>query len=95
MSPGNNDIVNGNVFKNSNYNSIDNVLDKYARERKVDAIADSLLEKFGLDNSSKGFMCKVARKLSEARIWSNYEAAQSASKSKVGLFIYLCKRDGV
>lgn len=95
MSPANNDIVNGNVSNNSNYNSNDNVPDRYARERRIDEIADQLLLRFGLTTNSKPFMCKAARKLSEARIWQHYEAAQAATKSKPGLFIYLCKRDGV
>jgi hypothetical protein len=87
---------NENVSITTNYNSNDNVIkDKYARARKVEGIADSLLEKFNLDIGSRPFMCKVALRLSEARIWDNYEQSLKATKSKVGLFIYLCKRDGV
>lgn len=91
-----NDIENGNVNLTSNNNSNDIVTnDKYARARKVENIADTLLEKLGLDVTSRPFMCKVALRLSEARIWDNLEQAQKATKSKPGLFIYLCKRDGV
>lgn len=91
-----NDNVNGNVNLTSNFNSNDIVVnDKYARARKVETIADALLEKFNLDIGSRPFMCKVALRLSEARIWDNYEQSLKATKSKVGLFIYLCKRDGV
>ena len=88
----NNVNVNG-YFNNPNNNVIDN--DKYERGRKVEIIADQLIEKFGLTDKSRPFMCKVAYKLSEARIWQNYERAQAGTKSKVGLFIYLCKQDGV
>lgn len=96
MSNRYNDIENGNVNLTSNYNSNDNVAnDKYSAARKVENTADLLLEKMGLDIGSRPFMCKVAWKLSEARIWDNYEQSLKASKSKVGLFIYLCKRDGV
>lgn len=96
MSDRNNDIVNGNVSRTSNYISNDNIIsDRYVRARRVENIADSLLDKLGLTTESRPFMCKVAWKLSEARIWDNYEQAQKAKTSKVGLFIFLCKRDGV
>lgn len=88
--------VNENVFsKNSNYNVNDN--DKYARSRKVEFIADELLERFKLDGSSRDFMLKAAWKLPEATIWRNVESAMKNNKVKnpVGLFIFLCKRDGV
>lgn len=67
----------------------------YERSRKVENIADSLVEKLGVDIQSRPFMCKVAWKLSEARIWDNLEQAQKSKVNPVGLFIYLCKRDGV
>lgn len=68
---------------------------KYERSRKVEEIADSLLEKLNVDEKSRPFMCKVAWKLSESRIWQNVEQAQKSKVNSVGLFIYLCKRDGV
>lgn len=96
MSKHNIDIENGNVNLTSNYISNDNVSnDKYARARNVENIADQLLLKLGLDIKSRPFMCKVAWRLSEARIWDNYEQSLKAKTSKAGLFIYLCKRDGV
>lgn len=95
MSSNNIDIENGNVDSTSNYISIDNVANKYARARNVERIADLLLQKLNLDSGSREFMCKVAWKLSEAKIWQNYEDSLKAKKSRVGLFIYLCKRDGV
>ena len=67
----------------------------YLQSRKVEVIADKLVEKLGIDEKSRPFMCKVAWKLSEARIWSNLEQAQKSNRNPVGLFIYLCKRDGV
>lgn len=93
-----NDNVNGFV-KTNNYN--DNV-NGYDRARQVERIADELLRKFNLDESSRGFMCKVAYKLSEARIWQHYEKVTAPPKpgarpiaNPVGMFIWLCKRDGV
>jgi hypothetical protein len=76
--------------KNNNVN-----VDKYGVARAADRIADLLLFKLGMSEESRGFMCKVAYKLPEARIWSNLEKALTAKKSKPGLFIWLCKKDGV
>lgn len=90
-----NDNVKVNVFQNTNYIDNENVNDRYARSKKVEEIADMLLMKLGLDQGSRPFMCKVAWKLSEACIWGNLEKAQNGSKNPVGLFIFLCKRDGV
>ena len=73
-----------------------NMGEKYAKARKVEVIADELLQKLGAKDQSRPFMCKVAWKLSEARIYSNLEQATSPKvKNPIGLFIYLCKRDGV
>lgn len=93
----NNVNVNG-LYTNPNYNVNDN--GKYENARKVEAIADKLVEKFGLPEKSRPFMCKVAYKLSEARIWAHYEHVTTSQNGKpianpVGLFIWLCKRDGV
>jgi len=71
----------------------DNV-SKYASSKHVDTLADKLLEHFGLGIDSRPFMCKAAYKLSEANLMNNLEMAEKG-KNKVGLFIYLCKRDGV
>lgn len=92
--------VNGNAsttLSSDNYDYNDNVIaDKYARARKVEEIADTLLVKLRLSQDSRPFMCKVAWRLSEARIWSNLEKAQKpGGRNPVGLFIFLCKRDGV
>lgn len=78
-----------------NYNVNDNNNVKYEVARNVERIADALLDKLGLPEDSRPFMCKAAYKLSEARIWANLEKAMQATKSKPGLFIWLCKRDGV
>lgn len=95
MSQHNNDIGNGNVSITSNYNSIDNVGKKYEMSRKVERIADELVIKLG-NSKYRPFYCKIAWKLSEARIWSNYEAAMQANPGAPGkMFSYLCKRDGV
>lgn len=94
MSKGNNDNDNVNVFLKNNNNVIDNV-SRYEKARHVEEIADRLLDKLGMDISSRPFMCKVAWNLSEARIWDNLEQANKSKINKIGLFIYLCKRDGV
>jgi len=93
--------VNGNVIEikrtnyNNNYN--DNV-ERYDRARQVEFIADKMLEKLGADKSSRPFMCKVAWKLSESRIWQHIETVcneKNHVRNKVKFFIYLCKKDGV
>lgn len=92
MSQGNNDIDNVNVVSTNNYNDIDNV--KYDRSKKVEMIADRLMDKLHCKSESRPFLCKVAWKLSEARIWDNVESALKGD-NPMGLFIWLCKRDGV
>lgn len=88
-------IENEIVSSNTNYNSNVNVVnDKYAASRKVEMIADILLEKLHLSQNSRAFMCKVGYRLSEARIWDNLEQAKKGN-NPAGLFIHLCKRDGV
>lgn len=97
MSPINNDNENVSYLK-GNYNDIDNDIDmendKYARGKKVEITADRLISKLHTSMESRPFMCKVAWKLSEARIWDNVEQALKG-RNPMGLFIYLCKRDGV
>lgn len=82
--------------RNDNDNNIDN--DRYARARMVDRIADQLVIRFN-NPDFREFYCKVAWKLSEARIWANVETAMEAATKKGTqpgrLFTYLCKRDGV
>ena len=93
MGQRNNVNVTENVNLTGNYNFNDN--DKYARAKRVEAIADQLVSKLG-NSTFRAFYCKVAWKLSEARIWSNYEAAIKGNPTQPGkLFSYLCKRDGV
>lgn len=97
MSLGNN--VNETGFSkthNVNGNNNGNVDTKYQISRKVDRIADQLVEKMG-NSKYRAFYCKVALKLSEARIWQNYESAVAGAKNgdPGRLFTYLCKKDGV
>jgi len=66
---------------------------KYLRSRRVEIVADKLVEIYN-NSGGRAFYCKVAWRLSEARIWENVEQAANG-KNKTGLFIYLCKRDGV
>ena len=81
-----------NVIDNNN----GNVDFKYQMSRKVDVIADQLVEKLG-NSKYRAFYCKVAFKLSEARIWQHYETAVAGAKdgNPGKLFTYLCKKDGV
>ena len=70
--------------------------EKYTKSRRVEVIADDLVEKLKVNNQSRPFMCKVAWRLPESTIYSNLEQATAPKvKNPVGLFIYLCKRDGV
>ena len=96
MAKGNNVIENEIVSITSNNNYIDNDVKtkQYEQGKKVEILADELLKKMGAPQQSRPFMCKVAWKLSEARIWYNVEQALKG-KNPMGLFIYLCKRDGV
>jgi hypothetical protein len=87
----NNDIV--NVVRTSNYNVNDNG-NKYDKAKSVELIADRLLLQLNCQENSRPFLCKVAYKLSEAKIWDNVEQALKG-RNPMGLFIYLCKRDGV
>lgn len=92
---GNNNVIeNGIVSITGNNNNIDNDRKKYERGRRVEILADEMLQALGANQSSRQFMCKVAWKLSEARIWGNIESAKKG-RNPMGLFIYLCKRDGV
>lgn len=88
----NNVIENEIVSITSNNNNIDN--DRYSQGRKVETMADQMLAALNAKESSRPFMCKVAWRLSEARIWNNIESAKKGN-NPMGLFIYLCKRDGV
>lgn len=86
-----------NVIDNGNRDLDNNVIDNdrnYDKSKQVDMIADRLVEKLNAQSTSRPFMCKVAWKLSEARIWDNLEQALKG-KNPTGLFIYLCKKDGV
>lgn len=78
---------------NVNYNDIDNE-GKYNRGRTVERTADELLKRLGAKPESRPFLCKAVYKLSEARVWDNAEQALKG-RNPMGLFIYLCKRDGV
>lgn len=86
-------IDNENVSEKPNYNVIDNE-SRYDKGKQVEQLADVLVIRLGAKVESRPFMCKVAYKLSEARIWDNVEQALKG-RNPMGLFIYLCKRDGV
>lgn len=86
-----------NVIDNETRRLENNVIDNdnnYNKSKHVDIIADTLVEKLNAKSTSRPFMCKVAWKLSEAKIWDNVEKAMNG-KNPTGLFIYLCKKDGV
>lgn len=62
-----------------------------ARVRRVDNIADRLVDKFE-SPGSRDFFCKCAWNLSENDIWTNYEkATKNGVRSPLGLFIFLCQ----
>lgn len=66
-----------------------------SRAKRVDNIADHLVEKFK-SPQSRDFFCKCAWKLSEDEIWTNYEKAQKKGvNSPLKLFIYLCQLEMV
>ncbi len=94
-------IDNDNDSSKNINNVIDNVGSNYFKGRELDRRSDDLLKKLHLDDGSKGFMYKTVQKLSESRIQQHLETVTKPSKNgkkidnPVGLFIYLCKRDGV
>lgn len=88
MTHDNNDNVNVVSTNNDNDNG------KYDRSKKVEAIADKLIHRLAVEVKWRPFFCKVAWKLPEARVWSNYEQALKGN-NPAKLFIWLCKRDGV
>lgn len=88
--------VNGNGFvKNpiTMSNNNDNV-NRYDRGKQVDLIVEKLEAGLNTKPESRPFLCKAAWKLSESRIWLNYEKSL-AGNNPMGLFIWLCKKDGV
>lgn len=91
MKLANNDNVNVGTTYNNDIN--DNV-NKYDRSKMADNIATILQAKLGMKDDSKPFLCKVAYKLPEYKIWDNCEQALKGN-NPIGLFIWLCKRDGV
>lgn len=94
MSQRNNDIEKVGTTSNYNYYSNDNER-RYAKSRRVEEIADTLMKRLNLSDGSRPFMCKVAWRLPEATIWRNMETALKSDRNPAGLFIFLCKRDGV
>lgn len=61
------------------------------RARRVDDIADRLVEKFKAPGS-RDFFCKCAWKLSEDEIWSIYEKVQKPNvRNALKYFIFLCQ----
>ncbi len=86
---GNGSVQNPMSMSNNN----DNV-EGYSRARTVDQIVDKLEAGLNSKPDSRPFLCKAAWKLSEARVWLNYEKAITG-KNPMGLFIWLCKKDGV
>lgn len=84
-------IVNDNgFFKTPLIIDNDNV-NKYELAQKVEGIAYALVDKFGAPNNFE-YYCKIAYKLSESRIWLNFERAKKGN-SPAKLFTYLCNKD--
>lgn len=89
-------LYNDNVSFSRNYNVNDNVKTNVNLKRspnQVDAIADRIMMKLRADDSSRGFYCKVAWRLSEAIINKNLEIALRSDRSPQRYFTWLCKRD--
>lgn len=66
----------------------------YDRAKTVDFMVDKLATGLNAAEKSRPFLCKAVWKLSESKIWLNYEKAVTG-KNPMGLFIWLCKKDGV
>jgi len=90
MSTSNNVNVSESVSTANNVN--DNDRGKYQRSRQVDRVADEIIVRLGVAETYRAFYCKIAWKLSEARIYSNLEAALKGNQP-ARLFTYLCKKD--
>lgn len=93
MYYGNNVIDNVEKTLVNNDNVIDNGnKDKGVKSaRDVELIALKLVDNFHSQQSYE-FYCKVAYKLPEHIIWSNYEQAQKG-RTPGKLFNWLCRRD--
>lgn len=62
-----------------------------AKARKVDNIADRLVEKFDAPGS-RDFFCKCAWTLSEDEIWTIYEKVhRPGTRNALKYFIFLCQ----
>jgi len=92
MSPINN--VNVNVLKSNNNNNVNEPKNSLARSKSIDSMIDKLQSGLQAKDESRPFLAKSCWKLPESSIWSNYEAAQKG-KNPMGLFIWLCKKQGV
>ena len=68
-----------------------NIVNDIDRATRAERIAGELVQKFGKDDSRQ-FYLKVAYKLSESKIWSNYEKALKG-RNPGGLFNFLCRKD--
>lgn len=90
MVTSNNVNVSDTVVKENNVN--DNDRGRYQRSRQVDRIADEIIARLGVAETYRAFYCKIAWKLSEARIYSNLESALKGNQP-ARLFTYLCKKD--
>lgn len=89
------DII-GNVSKIFNTNDNVNNNDKYAKSKKVDEIADKLVEKLA-NPGARRFYCLVAYKLPEHIIWDNLDLALTYKGERKDYnpqryFTWLCKR---
>lgn len=85
MSGNNNDIVSLSIKPN------DIVNNDIVKAKEVESIAMTLVDKFKSPDSYK-FYCLIGYKLSESKIWHNYEAALKG-KNPPALFNWLCRRD--
>lgn len=85
---------NDNVISREISNDNDNVkyADKYQKSKKVDMLADQLVQIFNNPNARR-YYCKVANKLPESVIFNNVEATkQKGVADRARLFTYLCEK---
>lgn len=94
MSPINNVNVNVIGFNHNNNNNVNGTSRTLARSRNIDVMIEKLQSGLNAKDESRPFLAKACWKLPEASVWSNYETAIKGN-NPMGLFIWLCKKQGL
>lgn len=84
-------IVNDNGFFKTPLNTNNDNESKYRAAGRVEHIARQLVDKFSSPGNFN-YYCKVAYKLSESKIWNNYEVSLKG-RAPAKLFTFLCNKD--